>query len=286
MTIETRERHPLSEIFAESDQINFEDLKKSLAEIGQLDPIFIDEDGRIVDGWRRYQAFVELENEGYDMGEPIYETAHDPYAIVFAKHFARRNLAPGERAEKILQVEEWRLGNDPEAEPKTIRELAEEADTSHETIRRAQQKNEQDEDSAGETGETTTDEDATEEVVEGTESTGSDESTDTGDDVTNVTQPEDRKTRKEQIEDRLYAMEQEISRLVEENTRLQERVAFQEEKPDSKNTKILDSLQSRLQVCGGEKNELRRLNNRLQRRDEEHMKRIQELEELLGAEGN
>ena len=128
------ERHPLSQIFHNTDDLHFDDLKQSILEIGQQEPILLSEDGKIVDGWRRWRAIRQLVSEGHEIGTPWFEPTDDPYKAVFARHIAKRNLPPKERARAIKEMEQWRLANEPGSKPKTERQLAKEADVSKTTM--------------------------------------------------------------------------------------------------------------------------------------------------------
>ena len=218
------ERHPLSQIFHNSDDLHFDDLKKSLLEIGQQESIILSEDGKIVDGWRRWRAMRQLTDEGHEIGAPFFETTDDPHAAVFARHIAKRNLTAKERARAIVQMEKWRLENEPDSTPKTTRQLAKEADTSPSTIHAAKHEDDEPKD----TGQSESDTDSRSVNTESgsdTDSTGEAEVTTT----TTTTTTERKLTKLEQAEQDLLVAQGIIQDRDTEIGDLRERIAHMEE---------------------------------------------------------
>jgi ParB-like chromosome segregation protein Spo0J len=133
------ERHPLSAAFPNMTTDEFVDLLNSVREIGIQTPIVLFED-KIIDGWHRYRASVELDIEcpAIDLADDL-----DPQLFVMAHNFARRNLSVSQRALCSVGVFKWRRngrinqsGHDDHI-VKTNKELSDLSKTSEKTIRRA-----------------------------------------------------------------------------------------------------------------------------------------------------
>jgi hypothetical protein len=127
-------RHPLSAAMGEMEPESFIELQTSVGKIGVLEPILIFE-GKVLDGWNRYQAALGL---GVDAPqEPFTGTFEEACLFVWAKHGARRNWTPSQRA--LAQAEIARLRGDtaPGAVSETVRKDAERADVSPRTMAQA-----------------------------------------------------------------------------------------------------------------------------------------------------
>jgi ParB-like chromosome segregation protein Spo0J len=135
------ERHQLSSAFPDMSREEYSELLDSVREIGIQNPIVLFED-KIIDGWHRYKASVELDIDcpAVDLPE---ET--DPRLFVIAQNVSRRSLTASQRALAIVTVNAWRRSGvkNKEAlqEPptKSNEELSGLSKTSKATIKRAKQ---------------------------------------------------------------------------------------------------------------------------------------------------
>lgn len=146
--IENPVRHPLSNFFGDVPDTDLETLKESILDVGVQNPIIIDEEGQVVDGFQRCRAIQELTDEGAEGIEFEIEVTDNPGQIVWALNVARRHMPAQQRAEKALLVDEWCVNNIEGYEPKTRKQLAEQAEVSERTITRARNPKDEDEDVA------------------------------------------------------------------------------------------------------------------------------------------
>lgn len=97
--------HPVADLFPMLPADELQELADDIAERGLLQPIVLDEDGRILDGRNRYQACqvhgIAPEFVTYDGPDP------DGYAL--AVNLARRHLSKGQRA--IIAAEAWSVSD-------------------------------------------------------------------------------------------------------------------------------------------------------------------------------
>jgi hypothetical protein len=100
--MKTLERHYLSEIAGDMEQEEFHALIDSIDEQGILEPIMLWE-GKILDGWHRYQACLELNIKKFPVRE--YE-GDDPAAYVYAKDL-RKHRSTQQRAIFIAKLVDW-----------------------------------------------------------------------------------------------------------------------------------------------------------------------------------
>jgi hypothetical protein len=135
-------RHPLSAAFPDMSAEELDDLIADIEANGQKQPIVLYEN-QILDGWHRYQACTFL-------GRPPQYTALpatvDPVAYVLSLNVHRRHLNASQRAVAVVTCREWaqeganqHRGSAPgaEAQPATVKKLAEEANVSPRTIEQA-----------------------------------------------------------------------------------------------------------------------------------------------------
>jgi hypothetical protein len=119
--------HPLAEIFPELEATAFENLKGSIDEHGQRDPIVLLGD-EILDGRNRYKACLELgRNPQFRNFDPARDG--DPIKFVADKNLNRRHLTPGQRAsvakkidDFLKKAEEEAKANPPEPTPEPPKE--------------------------------------------------------------------------------------------------------------------------------------------------------------------
>lgn len=133
------ERHPLSSAFPNMTTDEFVELLDSVREIGIQVPIVLFED-KIIDGWHRYRASVELDIEcpAIDLADDL-----DPQLFVIAHNLARRNLSASQRALSSVKVFKWRTvgrinQSSTECEiAKTNKEISDISKTSERTVGQA-----------------------------------------------------------------------------------------------------------------------------------------------------
>lgn len=98
-------------------------------------------DGRIVDGWRRACAIKQIIEENPEVSwESVIRTEivddEDAEPRVWGRHMAARSQTPRQRADWIIRMNDYRttIG----MEPRSLRQMAKDANVSHETIRKVQ----------------------------------------------------------------------------------------------------------------------------------------------------
>jgi ParB-like chromosome segregation protein Spo0J len=97
--------HALAEIFPELDATAFGNLKASIDEHGQRDPIVLLGD-EILDGRNRYKACLELgRNPQFRNFDPARDG--DPIKFVADKNLNRRHLTPGQRASVAKKIDDF-----------------------------------------------------------------------------------------------------------------------------------------------------------------------------------
>lgn len=94
------EQHPIGAAWPTLPEDDFKKLVASIESIGILDKIVVYE-GKILDGWHRYKACMELSIKNIPMVE--YE-GNDPGGFVIAKNEARRHSDPSQRAFAVAQT--------------------------------------------------------------------------------------------------------------------------------------------------------------------------------------
>ena len=146
-------RHPLSAIFGNMPDSDFQSLLSSVESDGFIEPVIRIYEGQILDGWHRYRAAQELGIIRKLRFREWNEDSHrdgDPKVFVLARNIERRHLSAQQRAQVIVSFNErFEKGNvkaqrvedsgSPNGEPKTRQELAKEAGVGTSTIDRAVQ---------------------------------------------------------------------------------------------------------------------------------------------------
>ena len=141
----TLQRHELSAVFGDMPETDFQSLIESVQADGFIDPIIRIHEGHILDGWHRYRAAQELNLirklrfQEWDENEP---KDGDPKAFVLARNLNRRHLTPAQRAQIVLEFNDWAprgrpSKNTPNGVLKTKKELAKEARVGTSTMDRA-----------------------------------------------------------------------------------------------------------------------------------------------------
>ena len=139
----TLERHELSSVFGDMPEVDFENLVKSVEPDGFMDPLIRVLDGKILDGWHRYQAALKL-NLVRKLMFMAWDDEKDGNAIAFvsARNLERRHLTASQRGQIVVFLNErFGWGGDRSKTPddalKTKADLATEANVGASTIDRA-----------------------------------------------------------------------------------------------------------------------------------------------------
>ena len=139
----TLERHELSSVFGDMAEDDFENLKKSVENDGFMDPLIRMHDGKVLDGWHRYQAALSLNLVRKLMFMP-WDEEQEGKAIAFvsARNLERRHLTASQRGQIVVFLNErFGWGGDRSKTPndalKTKSDLAADANVGVSTIDRA-----------------------------------------------------------------------------------------------------------------------------------------------------
>ena len=141
----TLERHPLSAVFGDMPDDDFQSLLESVGNGGFFDPLIRMHEGKVLDGWHRYRAALAL-NIVRKLRFTVWqdEDEGDPKAFVLARNIDRRHLSAAQRGQIALTFHN-RFGHGGDrANPhndglKTQADLAKDAGVSVATIERASQ---------------------------------------------------------------------------------------------------------------------------------------------------
>lgn len=93
-TITRRQTHPAADLFPMMTDDEYTELVESIRVHGQREPVWVDEQGQILDGRNRVRACDQL---GIPYNWRIY-TGHDPIQFVIDLNLHRRHLTTGQRA--------------------------------------------------------------------------------------------------------------------------------------------------------------------------------------------
>ena len=139
----TLKRHELSSVFGDMPETDFENLVKSVEQDGFMDSLIRVLDGKVLDGWHRYQAALSLNLVRKLMFMP-WDDEKDGNAIAFvsARNLERRHLSASQRGQIVVSLNErFAWGGDRSKTPngvlKTTSELAAQAKVGKSTIDRA-----------------------------------------------------------------------------------------------------------------------------------------------------
>ena len=137
------QRHELSSVFGDMPETDFENLVKSVEQDGFMDSLIRVLDGKVLDGWHRYQAALSLNLVRKLMFMP-WDDEKDGGAIAFvaARNLERRHLTASQRGQIVVFLNErFGWGGDRSKTPddalKTKADLAAEANVGASTIDRA-----------------------------------------------------------------------------------------------------------------------------------------------------
>ena len=103
----TLERHELSSVFGDMPETDFENLVKSVEQDGFMDSLIRVLDGKVLDGWHRYQAALSLNLVRKLMFMP-WDDEKDGKAIAFvsARNLERRHLTASQRGQIVVFLNE------------------------------------------------------------------------------------------------------------------------------------------------------------------------------------
>ena len=139
----TLQRHELSSVFGDMPETDFENLKKSVEADGFMDPLIRMHDGKVLDGWHRYQTALSL-NLVRKLMFMNWDEEQEGKAIAFvaARNLERRHLTPSQRGQIVVFLNErFGWGGDRSKTPndalKTKSDLAADANVGVSTIDRA-----------------------------------------------------------------------------------------------------------------------------------------------------
>ena len=125
------ERHPLSELWGDQSDELFKEFVEDVRVNGVHDPIVRHPDGRVLEGWHRYQAAILTGRQ------PPYVTlpeGDDPVAYVISKNAMRRTMTKAQRVACILAARNWAPAGRPRDDAPddlfTRQEIADTADAS------------------------------------------------------------------------------------------------------------------------------------------------------------
>ena len=141
-------RHPLSAIFGNMPDSDFQSLLSSVESDGFIEPVIRIYEGQILDGWHRYRAAQELGIIRKLRFREWNEDSHrdgDPKVFVLARNIERRHLNASQRAQiAVTFSERFGHGGDRKSRAqnellKTQEDLSSEANVSVSSIKRATQ---------------------------------------------------------------------------------------------------------------------------------------------------
>ena len=139
----TLKRHGLSSIFGDMPETDFENLVQSVENDGFMDSLIRVLDGKILDGWHRYQSALKLNLVRKLMFMPWDdEKEGNAIAFVAARNIERRHLTASQRGQIVVSLNErFAWGGDRSKTPngvlKTTSDLAAQAKVGKSTIDRA-----------------------------------------------------------------------------------------------------------------------------------------------------
>ncbi len=97
------ERHPLSELWGDMGEDEFQELVESIDVNGQLLTIILHEE-MVLEGWHRYRACLRLGRKPVFQQFPEHR---DPVAYVIAMNATRRHLTASQRAACVVAARKW-----------------------------------------------------------------------------------------------------------------------------------------------------------------------------------
>ncbi len=99
--------HPIANVFPLMNDADLAELAADIKAHGMMEPIWLHQDGRILDGRNRYRACLAVEVE------PTYRNyeGDDPIAFVASMNLHRRHLDPAQRSMVAAKMANLRLGD-------------------------------------------------------------------------------------------------------------------------------------------------------------------------------
>lgn len=122
------ERHPLSAVFGDIETDDFLELKASIKDNGLIDPTIWVYENKVLDGWNRKSAVLELDEE-FDSNlaaelEFKEFDGSEPVKWVMGRNMHRRHLSASQRAAIVLSAFEWNAIGRPTDEGVTAETLS------------------------------------------------------------------------------------------------------------------------------------------------------------------
>lgn len=110
------EFHPVCLMFPNMNSWEFNALVNDILHNGVREPIWLDKDGKVIDGRHRVKACIKLQ---IDVPYRVIEDGEDPVFLAISANLARRHLGVGQRA--MIAA---RIANMLEGRPKTAQKFA------------------------------------------------------------------------------------------------------------------------------------------------------------------
>ena len=130
------ERHPLSKAFGSiSDKGDAKQFLESIRENG-IEGVLMLYDGMILDGWHRYKALLELEQDPKPHCQTLPE-GDDPVSYVVRHNDARRHVSKLDRVVTHIRLLEWQVSAQKLSKMPTEREIAQKLGVSAGTVNAA-----------------------------------------------------------------------------------------------------------------------------------------------------
>ena len=139
------ERHELSSLFGDMTELEFSELKSDIEQNGFAQPVIYVYEGKILDGWHRYQVAVNLEKVS-ELNFTTLDGIQNPLVFAMGINYFRRHMNESHRAvvKALAHQSEWmQLGDNqhlqgmPHGTPKSSAKMAAEVQVSKRTMDRA-----------------------------------------------------------------------------------------------------------------------------------------------------
>ena len=136
------ERHDLSALFGDMTELEFSELKNDIEQNGFAQPVIYVYEGKILDGWHRYQVAVNLEKVS-ELDFTTLDGIQNPLVFAMGINYFRRHMTASHRAvvKALAHESEWmHLGDNQHREgvqdctPKSSAKMAAEVQVSKRTM--------------------------------------------------------------------------------------------------------------------------------------------------------
>ena len=136
------ERHELSALFGDMTELEFSELKNDIEQNGFAQPVIYVYEGKILDGWHRYQVAVNLEKVS-ELNFTTLDGIQNPLVFAMGINYFRRHMNASHRAvvKALAHQSEWmQLGDNQHIEgvqdctPKSSAKMAAEVQVSKRTM--------------------------------------------------------------------------------------------------------------------------------------------------------